>query len=356
MGEVADRSKVLQDRQDSQSRESNSKRERFSEIDFIKAIAIVVVVVIHSLSDTFFKERSSIESFLTDWTRFAVPWFLFAAGFLFVKSTDIPTSQLLYKSASRILPPYWICSAYWIATRLLFTDDRQSVGRIIKSLFFCETHGIYYFVFVICYLYVFGAMLRFASRSLVIGLWLLSLALYIATILTWPAMFFPTKSFGSMLRSPFIHTVPFLTGWVVSLWYTPIRRIIGSLPLSAASGLVIIDTALVLAIAPIDRDLHWRELLISVHVYLLLVFALHVSIASNIQWSFIRLLSEWSYGIYLTHIVFVEFCHRQFRYFEAFEMPGRILITATISTLITLAFLATLRAVLGKRSRLLIGA
>ena len=61
---------------------------RFAEIDALKAVGIVTVVLIHSFRSPFDPTVSPGEVWLGHLTRFAVPAFLMASGFLYAGDHD----------------------------------------------------------------------------------------------------------------------------------------------------------------------------------------------------------------------------------------------------------------------------
>ena len=334
---------------------AEKQRTRFSEIDLLKAIAIIAVVFIHCISDMPFGEVTAIQAFIGDWTRFAVPWFLFCAGFLFTKKRELSILEVLGKSATRLLPPYWVCSAFWILVAFTTARNVPSFGTIAKSLFYAETHGIYYFVFVIAYLYFLGSLLRYLQPKWIVGIWVASLLLLVCNYITWPAMILPNGSMKAAMRSPFVHCFPFLTGWLASVHYGVLRSKLRDLNRTKISLLCLADVALLTILTLGNKHDMTRELLIQSHVYILLALTLRIGITHQLDSRTIRFLSESSYGIYLTHVLFLPAIHYTFRRYNIYDLPGRIFISAVVALILTTLFLLMIKAISGSRSRLLVG-
>jgi fucose 4-O-acetylase-like acetyltransferase len=63
--------------------------QRFHEVDLLKAVGILTVVLIHSLRSPWEPSISPLELWLGNVTRFAVPGFLVASGYLYATTAPI---------------------------------------------------------------------------------------------------------------------------------------------------------------------------------------------------------------------------------------------------------------------------
>lgn len=117
----------------------------YPEIDRLKAIAIVAVVVIHSLRPFAHPQLSPLERALAVVTQFAVPCFLMCSGFLYA-GPGIAQGAALRRRLSRLLP------AYSIAAVLAGLFREGVLGQPVawvRDLLLGHTFGAYYYVFVI---------------------------------------------------------------------------------------------------------------------------------------------------------------------------------------------------------------
>ena len=70
--------------------EGKSETERFFEIDLIKGVGILAVVLIHCKRHSFDVNISPVEIWLGAITQFAVPGFFLASGFLYATTPPVP--------------------------------------------------------------------------------------------------------------------------------------------------------------------------------------------------------------------------------------------------------------------------
>ncbi|MFC1765175.1 acyltransferase [Planctomycetota bacterium] len=332
--------------------------QRWHEIDLIKAASIVTVVLIHSINSGF-GYQGRVEKILGAWSLFAVPSFLFAAGFLFPKSGP-STGTLARKLAHRILPPYLICSVIMLGMRATWLEPRlgsPSAFQWFAMFAFGQTGPIYYFVFVIGYLYALSLWWRKWPTRWVFVLWCFELVLIFVFYarLSW---FFPKQSnlfWFILFRHPIVHLLPYLTGWLVSIHYAQIRPWLLRHAKGLIAGALLTDIVLVGLIqivqkSPIDK---WLS---QVHIYTCLLALICIGICYPIKSRAVRLLSETSYAIYLIHFPIVRAL--QYLWTDSWHkhVTCGILVTWCMGTVCTVLLIATLKKLLGLRSKLIIGA
>jgi peptidoglycan/LPS O-acetylase OafA/YrhL len=291
-------------------------RERWYEIDVLKAFCILAVVYIHSIS-TVMSARHAVGEFLGHWTRFAVPGLLFAAGFLFRKS-DIGSGRLSVKLLRRIVPPYVVCSLAILALGLSDTRPgiaRMSPGEVAYDLLTGHAVGIFYFVFLISYLYAFSFLLRLCRTGFVWGLWLafvlLTVLFYLAPLLFLPDFLFrlappgPANFFFVVMRHPCVYAVFYLSGWVFSLSYAAIR---GFLRKRAGAVLALAAAADLAVLFALTRASGFSpvQLLIQLHIALMIVLLLVLGIVGFPARRAVEFLSRNTYGLFLIHLPFVR--------------------------------------------------
>jgi hypothetical protein len=117
---------------------------RYKEIDYLKVIAVITVIFIHTLA----RYRSdSVGLYLTwDLIHFAVGLFVFASGFLMqMKEEKDPGQELdwgsLWKRIVRLVKPYYgyvVVHALLILLLPMFLDD-FSIGRFLNPSFLLKT-------------------------------------------------------------------------------------------------------------------------------------------------------------------------------------------------------------------------
>ena len=126
--------------------------ERFVEIDALKTAGIATVVLIHCVRTPWDPLISPLEIWLGHLTRFGVPTFLFASGFLYATSERV-SARLTLRRLRRILLPYLIVSlaaqAWWSLLQL-----PTEVRAFWPDLAFGASMGPFYYVFVIAGLVV----------------------------------------------------------------------------------------------------------------------------------------------------------------------------------------------------------
>lgn len=322
---------------------------RFAEVDALKAIGIVTVVLIHSIRSPFDPGVSPGEIWIGHLTRFAVPAFLMASGFLYAGATD-SILHLTLRRLRRIAVPYLIasgCAQLWFAAH----GTRPETGSWIADVLFGASLGPYYFVFLIVGLVIATPAFALLSRR----------GIAIAATLLLAAQWWSDAAIGYILpffwavRNPLMWWAYFAIGWMlrqhhaaIVAWIAPRRRLV----LSVLVGLV-----LCLSIASgfsgpslFVRTAAWAD----IYAVCALIF---VSTAGLGRISpALQYLSEASYSIFLLHIVFVlAVVERVPLPFQRVEfLPVALAWAAGLFG--SLMLIAGLKAALGRHSRNWIGA
>lgn len=340
-------------------------RVRYPEIDLIKAVSIAAVVLTHSITNRFFRYGNSAEQMLAAWSGFAVPSFLFASGFLFDKSRR-GTVALAGKLSRRIAAPYLVCSLVamaWILAEAAYSGvpSRLTPGRALLNLAIGNASGIYYFVFVIFYLYAFSLWLRKWPAPAVYLLFAVEAVAFVAFRLGWLGFLMPKgSSFWLILfRHPVVHLLPFLGGWIVSMHYDGLRRLIRRrstriMVLAVLADLAVLAVIDAASVANVARP-RAVPLLIQVHacVTLLGLLALGVRLQSDSR--MILFLSSASYAIYLVHLPLVSLMHSLCRPLAHTAFPVRILVTWLPALAATALLVLVTKRLLKRYSLLAIG-
>lgn len=145
---------------------------RIGAIDLLKAVSIVAVVNIHCFLLLGENPRPKSLEVLGSATRFAVPAFLFAAGFLAARKRDERPRAFLKGRLQRLLIPYLVASfltllSGWGDTKL------TSARNVAFALVFGSSWGPYYFVFVLATLTLVTPALVRLPRPVLGTAWLL---------------------------------------------------------------------------------------------------------------------------------------------------------------------------------------
>lgn len=321
---------------------------RLFEVDLIKAVCIVTVVLIHAL-DSLRGYNATVTYFLREWTRFAVPLFLLTAGFLFNKSSA-STRALVRRIAGRILLPYLVCStlmlwfrATWLFEPRLITTSPVEIGLLFLT---GRTLGIYYFVALILFLYAGSLWWRHWPTRPLYALWTLC---GIGSLLTLNG---PRPVLTMVVVGMFMY----LTGWILSLHYATLRpwlRQQSGVLLALALTVEIAYTALIIRI---PSHSPWYPPLTLAHYHAILLGLAVVGIRWPRDSRAIRFLSEASYAIYLLHFPIL----RAIQYAYVTEQNAHLLRAALVPWILatgaTVLLILLLRKILGRASFYLIGA
>jgi peptidoglycan/LPS O-acetylase OafA/YrhL len=298
-------------------------KNRWFEIDLVKAACILGVVCIHSISRRMFT-LDPVGFFLSDWTRFAVPGFIFAAGFLFKKG-PVDIKRLATRLLTRIIPPYVVCSLIIVFLGLAERGGRPVLvtrTTILGDLLLGNTIGIYYFVFVIIYLYAFSFVLRLLSARTILALWVCTIVLTIVFYLN-PFIWVPTslkpvlprgtfELFFIVMRHPCVHVFFYMSGWAANLYYPRIRPFLAKCFTPFLSIAILADIVVLYFIYQPKLDYSPKQLMIQVHVILTISSLLLLGIRKKFFISAVEYLSRNSYGIFLVHFPFVRYVQRLF--------------------------------------------
>jgi surface polysaccharide O-acyltransferase-like enzyme len=269
---------------------------RYIEIDAIKAIGILGVVLIHSVPTPWPALQTPGERWLLAATRFAVPGFLMASGFLYSTRGDLPSGATTGR-LRRLLLPYLVASAA-AQTRRYLMGGPISLDTIAYDFFTGSSLNLYYFVFVLFWLILSAPLLaRLPDRLLVLAFPLL-LALQVADEMgtlhlsaTWA------------WRNPLRWAAYFLFGWLLRLhqsewsrWVRSSGRWLGT----TLASLVVVGW---IGMAMLDQ----RPAALAAWLHTYLMICSIVVLASRAQWRSPTLewLSNATYPIYLYHFYFI---------------------------------------------------
>jgi surface polysaccharide O-acyltransferase-like enzyme len=324
-------------------------RRRFSEIDVLKAVGILTVVLIHSLRNPWDPRISSAELWLQVVTRFAVPGFLLCSGFLYATTSPV-SARVTLQRVRRVVLPYLVASfgaqLWWAATGPAH-DLRTAASEIALA----SSFGPYYYVFVHFWLVLVTPLFAVAPRRVLAGL----TAGLVASQAFFEARMELVIPFFWHIRNPLLWWAYFLVGWLLRLHYAAVRSFVVEhrAKLAVALALAWLAATWVGGGQPqtsFVRSAIWLD----IYVTLGLIFVAACGRERVPGW--MRSLSDATFAIYLLHLFFVYGAERIIRAnSEAFSPPVIGLYWAA-GVAGSLAVIWAARRLLGPRSRDVVGA
>ncbi len=320
---------------------------RYVEIDAWKVAGIVTVVLIHGLRPPWHAALGPVEIWLGHITRFAVPAFLAASGFLYATREPVAPATSA-RRLRRVLVPYAIASvgaqAWWT-----WRGETSPSGSVLLDLLLGSSFGPYYYVFVIAILICLApGLARLSPRGLaalavllVAGQWVVDAAA------PWPLPFY------WRLRNPLLWWAYFVAGWLLRLhyerlesWLEPRRQTVAAL-LAALAAATLAASGLPGPLLVV-RSAAWLSVWAILALILVLAGALQRS-PRALRWT-----SDATYAIYLFHLFFLYAV-------QLVLPPGRgdaasILLPWAAGLAGSALGIAALQRLLGRHSRDLIGA
>lgn len=150
------------------------RKERYFHIDFLKAVAIIVLMTIHVLS---YSLNNQLIFNLWNWLHFVVPIFVFASGYLFAsnyhKHFFNNKSFILWikKRLIRLLLPYYFFLFLHYYLWLVFPQFFQGLGLskdlkfILSSIFLFGGVDFNWFVLLFIQLTIFSPLVVFSLKN-----------------------------------------------------------------------------------------------------------------------------------------------------------------------------------------------
>lgn len=268
---------------------------RFLEIDVLKALGIVTVVLIHGVRPPWDPALSAVEIWLGHLTRFGVPAFVFASGYLYATRQPVP-ADTLRRRLRRILVPYVLASLgaqVWWAVQ----DRPTPGGSLWADLLFGASFGPYYYVFVIALLVAATPLLARLPEALLLPGAVLLLAVQWAV----DAAALGSLPFFWHVRNPLLWGAYFTAGWLLRLhregvaaWIQPRRTALG-----AALTLAV---ALLTAAVGLPGPWLWVRSAAWLHVWAVLALVFVLCCDTGRSPGPLRWISDATYGIYLFHL------------------------------------------------------
>jgi peptidoglycan/LPS O-acetylase OafA/YrhL len=275
---------------------------RSPEIDVVKAAAIVAVIVIHSLRPFWLPDVSGLEKMVLLATRFGVPAFLAASGFLYYSREPIPWA-VIGRRLRRVVIPYCVVSVAAVGYGMIY-PERLTADSLITGLLLGAFFGPYYYVFLLVgFIFLTWVLSRlppaFVTRFSAVAL---------VTVVLWesrtPEMWKPFSSLWAV-RNPLLWTGWCLLGWTVAAHRDAVFGEIARYRTAIVAGCA--AYAMLWAVGLAGGVITGRPARASVVVLILMTIVGLVAIGSRIRVSppWLEELSDWTYSLYLWHPFFI---------------------------------------------------
>jgi len=327
-----------------------SNAQRFDEVDAIKALGILVVVAIHTVRSPWEVGASDVELWLGHVTRFAVPSFLFASGFLYSTRASVPF-EATRRRLVRIALPYLLFSIAAQAVRHV-RGLGPATGSVLGDLASANSFGPYYYVLVFAAMVLAVPLLARLSPRAHFALFAAALAFQ-----GWLEVY-SRLPFTWHLRNPLLWLPYFQLGWIARSRSASIARIprarAAAIALACASAAAGAFGALwTLPPHSLARAIEWLAIYACIAALFFAARAVHLPAGAHAA---VRGLSDVTYSVYLSHLLFLPWLRDAFRAAPGVLEPAAIALPWLAALAGSLAIVAVARALLGVRSRAWIGA
>lgn len=296
----------------------------FDEINYLRAIAIIAVVIIHATDDTFFLHKLNKMVFMLiyieELSRFAVPMFIFISGFVLYNKykSELPMRDFYMKRFSTIILPYIFFSVIYDIMMSYPTSSSVNLNSITQSIFNFDASGHLWYIKLILTFYIFFPVIiayydtlkKYTRVDTFIAIILSTLILY---LFEW---FVCQQNITN--DSPLRFLIYFLLGIYVNDNYEQISKILERIALKK-----VIMLAIPIVILPFFTMIFWIDArcgtqfanyiphytqlaLISeaiLHIFIF-VLCIHLILSYKPKSRIIQEIGEYSYGIFLIHAVF----------------------------------------------------
>ena len=283
-------------------------------LDFLRALAIISVLIIHAVLFYEPSEKIGIEMLVGGWltmtVRPCIAIFLFLSGYLF--KTDFKDVSYLIKKYKRVILPYLFFSLITLIirgkTQIIDYITSRPVDILIDILI-GNTWGIYYFVFVIVFIY---ALAFFILKTPQFRVHLISITLLLFVLnLLQGAYYNSLINILNIANTEFarFYSERFLLSWPFFFFLGIIfKKYNGQLLIDNHKSLVtycwiyIFTIYSFLYFIGVDNIDVFNSVIGTFYSLATIAFLLQF----NIRNEFLNFLSKISYSIYLSHILFID--------------------------------------------------
>lgn len=330
-----------------------SETRRYLEIDVLKAVGVLAVILIHSVASWFEHEASQLDRTIHVATRFAVPAFVVASGFLYATLEPVPL-RTTARRLRRILVPYLIASVLAQLWHMAQGEPRE-LSQVAFEFATGASFGPYYYVFVIVVLVCLTPLLAGANTRGLLLLWALILYPVISLYLLPDTL--PDGGKGDLFwyaRHPLHWLQYFLLGWLAHFHYDVLQGFAARHRATLAGAFAVLVVALVFLAAPGEAEGSELAAWLNIYASVALVFVVAVGIQRIPPW--LHRLSDSSYAIYLFHLFFLYAAEVGLQAFGGVPHVMSIALAWAAGILGGVLLVVGARAALGARARTWLGA
>lgn len=297
----------------------------FTEIDYLRAIAIIAVLIIHTTDDTAAVKQLTGLTFsliyIEELARFAVPMFVFVSGFVLYNKykLELPMKEFYKKRFIVILIPYLIFSViYYMVNSHLGLLPPITFNLLITSIFNFNAAGHFWYIHMILTFYIFypAIIAYYEIIREILGNYTFPALFLSVLIMYYLGSFIP--SFGFALGMPFKYLIYFLFGIYTNDNYEQICQSLEKW----SSKEVILSSVLIISLPFFSMFLcvdprcnthfsqpipyYYQLALISTHILHICVFmlCLYLILQFKPRVPLLQKIGEYSYGIFLVHGIF----------------------------------------------------
>lgn len=152
------------EKEQEKGRNKNNRSRHYSEVDIIKGVAILLVILVHSGGVKYInmEQYSWYTNFVEYLRTFDMPLFFMVSGFLFANSGKKPFLRVMKGKFDRLVVPYFVLSFITLAVRILtpalFHRATADFEDALTKIFF---YGYWYwFIYTLFVLYVVFTLIK----------------------------------------------------------------------------------------------------------------------------------------------------------------------------------------------------
>jgi peptidoglycan/LPS O-acetylase OafA/YrhL len=313
---------------------NKTQRNWFEEVNYLRFIAIIGVLIIHTTDGTVSVHKLTGMTFtliyLEELFRFAVPMFIFISGFVLHNKyrSDLPMREFYTKRFLVIYIPYIFFSLFYNIIGALTKNEgvipypdgfsSMTLNSIINSILNFSAAGHFWYIKLILTFYIFYPIViayyetikkHFGAYTLV-ALFLSIIIMYLFGWFVYPL------DFG--LSSPLRFLIYFLLGIYVNDNYEQVSRSLERLSSKKVTlfSISIVSLPIISMFSWIDQRCgtqftnfipHYAQLIIistAIQYIMVFVFGLYLTLYYKPKIRILKEIGEYSYGIFMIHGIF----------------------------------------------------
>ncbi|HUD45029.1 MAG TPA: acyltransferase [Patescibacteria group bacterium] len=289
---------------------------RNTTIDLLRGIATVAMILIHT--SYYFIGNDKLALFIWNWSQFAVPMFLFCAGYVFfLKTSNLIASKAtiaiqqfynyLRKRLPRLLVPYYIFLIFFLIVVLLTTPAKLTLNYFWQSIFLIGGVDINWLVLLMLELAILMPIILWLKTKYPL---IFKLYIFFAILFSILIMFFPLSDLHWKLEIEnwkLIQWFPWSLVEIAAIYFLPESKLIQRKILWLLSLIIFFVVYFVLI-----ANHHDVSFINNKYPPDLLILSYGISAIGILYWaaqknffqkfsSFLSFISQHSYSIYFIH-------------------------------------------------------